>query len=139
MTNKRWISSPVVWLSAMNVVLLVLLLVVLIPPAGSAEALGSRAVQQGAAVVPIVRARRIELVDEQNQVRSRMSVEQNGDVMLRFMDQRGTIRVKFGADSGGSALVLMDHRTEPAIHLRAGRSASVTLRGADGRERVITP
>ena len=52
----------------------------------------------------------------------------------------GTIRVKLGAGDTGSALLLLDQETEPAVQLRAGSTTtSITLKGRDGKQRVITP
>jgi hypothetical protein len=86
-------------------------------------------------------------VDDRGQVRSRLEVEPTGEVVLRLLDARGTIRVKLGAGEDGSGLLLADEATEPAIHIVARRSAkpdrpattSITLNGADGQQRVITP
>ncbi len=96
-------------------------------------------------VVPVLRGRALEIVDELGQVRSRLNVEADG-VVFRLMDRNGTIRVKLGADEGGSGLVLLDEATEPAVHIvarRVGTSArpptGVTLRGAGAREQVIRP
>jgi hypothetical protein len=98
-------------------------------------------------VTPILRGRALELVDDHGQVRSRLDVESSGEVVLRLLDKNGTIRVKLGAAEHGSGLVLLDEATEPAIHVIARRSGtserpattSITLRGADGRQRVIRP
>jgi hypothetical protein len=99
------------------------------------------------AVAPILRGRVLELVDDRGQVRSRLNVEPTGEVVLRLLDRNGTIRVKLGAGEDGSGLVLADEATEPAIHIvarRAGTSkrpntTSITLKGADGQQRVIRP
>jgi hypothetical protein len=96
---------------------------------------------------PILRGRVIELVDDRGQVRSRLNVEPSGEVVLRLIDQDGTIRVKLGAGEDGSGLVLLDEATEPAIHMIARqvgtserpKTTSVTLTGAGGQQRVITP
>jgi hypothetical protein len=96
---------------------------------------------------PLLRGRALELVDDRGQVRSRLNVESNGEVVFRLMDKNGTIRVKLGASESGSGLLLADEATEPAIHVIAGRTGtserptttSITLRGGGGQERVITP
>lgn len=98
-------------------------------------------------VSTVVRTQAIELVDKRGQVRSRLNVEPSGDVLLRFFDEKGTIRVKLGASEGGSGLLLMDEATEPAIHLIARRTTtaekptptSITLRDTNGQPRVIKP
>ena len=98
-------------------------------------------------VMPVLRGRALELVDEAGQVRSRINVEPDGEVVLRLIDRKGTIRVKLGASERGSGLLLLDEATEPAVHVIARRTGtaerptttSVTLRGSDGEERVIRP
>jgi hypothetical protein len=98
-------------------------------------------------VTPILRGRALELVDDRGEVRSRLDVEPNDEVVLRLLDKNGTIRVKLGAAEDGSGLVLLDEATEPAIHVIARRSGtadrpattSITLRGAGGRQHVIRP
>jgi hypothetical protein len=99
------------------------------------------------AVTPLVQTRTLELVDDRGQVRSRLNVEADGEVVLRLFDANGTIRVKLGAGEDGSGLLLADGATEPGVHMIARRVAtdsrpittSLRLRGADGHERVITP
>jgi hypothetical protein len=65
--------------------------------------------------VPILRGSALEIVDERGQVRSRLNVEPDGEVVLRLLDRNGTIRVKLGADEGGSGLLLLDEVTEPGV------------------------
>ena len=98
------------------------------------------------AIEPILRARTLELVDTHGRVRSRLNVESDGEVIFRLFDQAGTIRVKLGASESGSGLVLTDETTEPGVHILARRAplagrktTSITLTGANGRQRVITP
>jgi hypothetical protein len=106
------------------------------------EALSSPAQPIG----PVLRGQALELVDQRGKLRSRLSVEPGGEVVLRLLDAKGTIRVKLGAGEDGSGLVLLDEATEPAIHLiarRAGTAArpattSLTLR-ADNQTRIIRP
>lgn len=89
-------------------------------------------------VVPVVRGRAFELLDEHDRVRSRISVEPNGEVVLRLLDKNGTIRVKLGASETGSGLLLLDQATEPGVHITASKMTRLTLRAAD-RQRVIRP
>ena len=98
------------------------------------------------AIEPVLRARTLELVDADGKVRSRLNVEAGGEVVLRLFDQTGTIRVKLGAGKDGSGLVLNDETTEPGVHIIARRAplperktTSITLTGAGGRQRVVTP
>jgi hypothetical protein len=95
----------------------------------------------------VLRGRSLELVDDRGQVRSRLTVEPTGEVVLRLLDQNGTIRVKLGAGEDGSGLVLLDEATEPAVHIIAWRTGtserptttSITLKGRDGQQRVMKP
>jgi hypothetical protein len=88
----------------------------------------------------LVRARAFELVDERSQIRARLNVESNGEVVFRLLDQKGTIRVKLGAGTDGSALLLANDATEPGVHLLAtAAGSSVKLANKDGRQRVILP
>ena len=73
-------------------------------------------------------------------MRARLNVESNGEVVLRLLDQEGTIRVKLGAAQDGSGLLLANDATEPGIHLLAGAAGSrIRVANKDGRERVIAP
>ena len=93
-----------------------------------------------AAVLPVVRARAIELVDSKGQRRALFSVEDNGEAVFRMMDARGTIRVKLGASESGSGLVLLNDATEPGLHaLAKSQGTSLTLINKDGKKRVLAP
>ena len=96
------------------------------------------------AVQPVVRAQLIELVDAKGQVRAQLKTEAD-EVIFRLRDSEGQIRVKLGAGGRGSGLLLIDERTEPGVHLLAGRSAvdgrvqtGITLADAKAR-RTLTP
>jgi hypothetical protein len=87
-----------------------------------------------------LRARAIELVDQEGNVRAQLNVEPSGEAVLRLRDAKGEIRVKLGAGGDGSGLLLLDGATEPRIHMLAKDSGtSVTLMSKDGQRRVITP
>jgi hypothetical protein len=96
---------------------------------------------------PVVHARALELVDDRGVVRSRFNVEAGGEVVLRLLDENGTIRVKLGAGADGSGLLLADETAEPGIHMVARRTGTserptttrITLKGRDGQQHVITP
>lgn len=98
-------------------------------------------------VAPLLRARALELVDEHNVVRVRLNVKESE---LNLFDKNGIIRVKLGAGEDGSGLVLSEGGTDASrgyvqiIARQTGTAqqpatTSITLRGADGRQRVITP
>jgi len=123
-------------LTAINLVFLLLTLV------------QARSTTAAETVLAVLRGRAFELVDERGQVRARLNVKGPDSVVeLDLFDKNGTIRVKLGAGEDGSGLLLADEATEPGIHMVARRTAtaekptttSITLRGADGRQRVIRP
>lgn len=88
----------------------------------------------------MLRARMIELVDDRGQVRADLKVETGGEVVFRMRDAKGTIRVKLGASEDGSGLLLLDDRTEPAVHLLAKRTGTTVTLAERGKEkRVIKP
>lgn len=95
----------------------------------------------------VLRGSALELVDQRDQVRASIDVDASGDVLLRLRDLSGAIRVKLGAGQSGSGLLLVDEANEPAVHLVARRTGTaerplttrMTLRSADGHERVIQP
>ncbi len=126
-------------LTAINFVLLLLTL---------AQARSTTAAQE---VPAVLRGRALELVDERGVVRARLGVKgPDGPIELDLFEKRGIIRVKLGADEDGSGLVLSEGGTSASrgyvqiIARQTGTSerpatTSITLRGADGRQRVIRP
>jgi hypothetical protein len=89
---------------------------------------------------PVLRGRVLELVDPRGQIRARLNVESNGEVVFRLLDQKGTIRVKLGASEDGSGLLLANDATEPGVHILAKSDGSrLRLTNKDGRERIISP
>jgi hypothetical protein len=88
----------------------------------------------------VLRGSALELVDAQDQVRTRINVEPSGEVVLRLLDQQGTIRVKLGASTEGSGLTLLNDATEPGVQILAqSDGSSIKLRNKDGKEHTITP
>lgn len=86
-------------------------------------------------VVPIIRARAIELIDENGKKRAQLNVENNGEIVFRLRDRNGTIRAKFGADEAGSGLIMMDDRTEASVQVRANKTGgTITLYNRDGQQ-----
>lgn len=124
----------VIGLTVTNLVLLLLL----VTQAGRTAAQSDTSILRGSA---------LELVDDGGRIRTRVDVEESGEVVLRLFDSNGTIRVKLGAGTDGSGLLLADETSEVGIHLisrRAGTSerpntTSITMRGAEGQELVIRP
>ena len=86
--------------------------------------------------VDTVRARHFELVDNVGQVRYRLNVESDGEVVLRLLDQSGTIRVKLGAGRSGSGLVIVVKVTGVVIATCAGPTGNVTSRCSTARPRT---
>ena len=93
--------------------------------------------EQGSAWSRIVRGEAFELIGPGGQIRARLNLESDGNVVLRLMDEEGTIRVKLGASRKGSGLVLLNESTEVGVHLLA--DGSIRLKNRDGREKVIIP
>jgi hypothetical protein len=88
----------------------------------------------------VLRARMIELVDERGQVRANLKVEPDGAAVFRLRDAEGAIRVKLGATADGSGLLLLDDRTEAAVHLLAEPTGTTLTLAEKGKEkRVISP
>ena len=110
-------------------------------------------------VAPILRANTLELVDERNVIRARLGVKGSNVIELDLFDKDGINHVKLGAANAvsglASGLVVADGGTDPAsgAHVQtyvqviarwgvgtAERPTTrIMLKGADGRERVITP
>ena len=83
-----------------------------------------------------ISVREFELVDKNGVQRASIKTEDDGEVIFRLKDGRGTIRLKLGANEDGSGLVLMDGNTDPGIHALAKKSgASLTVLGKDGKKR----
>ena len=121
-----------VLLAAAGLVLVVLLLRVSVPPAARAEEPGK--------VPVVIRAGMFELVDEQGNTRANLKVEAGGEVVFRLKDAKGTIRVKLGASEEGAGLLLLDDRTEPAVHILANRTGTTVTLAEKGKEkRVLRP
>jgi hypothetical protein len=79
-----------------------------------------------------------ELVDEKGVQRASIKVEEGGEVMLRLFDQEHTIRVKIGANSDGSGIVLLDANTNPGIHILSKKEGGkVNVLDAAGKKRDL--
>ena len=78
-----------------------------------------------------------ELTDGNGTKRATIKAERNGEVVLRLMGEKGTIRVKLGASESGSGFVLLDDNTDPGVHAHANKEGSgITLIGKDRKTRV---
>ena len=129
----------VVGLTLMNLALLIVALAQLHP-----------VLAQGTA--PVLRARALEIVDEQGRVRASISVlpaspQKSGEisaetVLLRLITERGRPSVKISASeqSAGLALVGPTGTKDTYVQLGAwGTASSLRLKNEDGGERVVKP
>ena len=133
MTTQR---LPIV-LTVLNLAMLMLNLAQLLPATAGAGP-------------PILRGSALEIVDDRGQVRARINIEPAVTMpdgkrypeatVFRLTDPGGRIRVKLGADEGGSGLLLADDSQQPGVHLVAkGTGSLLKLMNKDGREQVIKP
>jgi hypothetical protein len=101
-------------------------------------------------VAPVLRGRKLEIVDERGQIRARINVEPATKMpdgktypesaVFRLIDPNGRLRVKLGADQDGSGLLLSNDTQQPGIHMLAKDSESfLKLINKNGREQVIKP
>jgi hypothetical protein len=115
---------------ALTVVNLVLLIVLLV----QSRSIANQTVPE------VLRVRSFELVDEAGKVRAQLNVEHSGEVVFRLRGQDESIRVKLGASTEGSGLVLIDGRTEPGVQILAQQDGtSLTLTNQSGAKQVIEP
>lgn len=96
--------------------------------------------------LPILRGRGIELVDAAGQLRVEVHLGTE-EALFRMRDPKGVVRVKLGAATDGSGLLLLDETTEPGVQIIARRVATSTapnttgiqLTGPGGQRRAIAP
>lgn len=95
---------------------------------------------QEAQTPDVLRARSIELVSANGTVVAQLHVGEDGGGNVRLRSGDGTVRVKLGATTHGSGLLLLDRDTEPAVTLGTNASGtSLTLAQKGKAKRVITP
>ena len=83
-----------------------------------------------------ISVKEFELVDTNGHQRASIKVEEDGEVVFRLRDAKGTIRVKLGASEDGSGLVLLDDSTSVGIHaLAKKKETSLTLINKEGEKR----
>ena len=89
-------------------------------------------------MVPMLRGRALELVDERGLVRTRMEVKPGGNVVLQLFDQQGVVKVKLDAGEDGSGLWLADETTQSGVQIVA-RHSGTTDRPATTGIRMTRP
>ena len=110
------------------------------------------AIAEEAVAIPVLRARSLQIVDEQNRVRASLSVipastSASGaaipeTVLFRLITERGRPSVKVGASeetSGISVAGPSGTKDAYAILEANADSSSLKLRAENGRERVLSP
>jgi hypothetical protein len=103
-------------------------------------------------VVPVLRARAIEVVDDQGRVRASIAVypakaQDGGErsaetVLLRLITERGRPSVKIGASEQSAGLALVGPTGTKQTYVQIGANgtvSSLTLKNEDGGERVVKP
>lgn len=77
--------------------------------------------QTPAPVQDVIRAKLIELVNDNGDVVGQLYLGEGGSGQIRLRNGNGEVRVKLGPsnDGTGAGLILMDERTEPAVQLEA--------------------
>ena len=101
---------------------------------------GRLAGAEAAPVHDVVRARSIEILAPDGQIVAQIHTAADGAGQIRLRSGSGEVRVKLGASSDGSALVLLDGDTEPALWLATDRAGSRISLAQKGKEtRVLAP
>lgn len=127
-------------LTLINLVLLVFILLRLRPAAEAQD------------IAPVLRARKLEIVDEQGRVRSEIlvttPVTMDGKFypdgsLFRLIDPNGRPVVKIGGSVDGSGITLggdSEKREWSGVQILAeGSGSSVKLTNKDGRQELIAP
>ena len=135
-------SRVLVALTALNVGVLLLSVMNLVRPAFAEDPV----------TVPILRARSLQIVDEQGRIRASLSVlpastSASGvasaeTVLLRLITERGRPSVKLGASEEGAGITVVGPtgtKESYAILEANAASSSLKLRAEDGRERLVLP
>ena len=83
-----------------------------------------------------IRVQEFELVDKNGKERASIKVESTGEIVFRMRDRTGTIRIKVGADEGGSGFVFLDGLTNTGIHgVIKNEGSTIAITGKDGKVR----
>jgi hypothetical protein len=128
-------------LTGVNLVLLAFILIRLRPAAADG------------AIVPVLRGRSLEIVDEQGRVRSQIIVTEPTTMpdgkhypegaLFRLIDPNGRPVVKIGGSVDGSGISLAgdsERREWSGVQILAeGEGSSVKLTNKDGRQELVAP
>jgi hypothetical protein len=104
------------------------------------------AAQNGSAVLPVLRGRGLEIVDDRGRVRASITVlEPSGQltkstVILRLIDPNGRPEVKVMATEQGGGLGFVGDSDTTQVHLTAdGPNASLKLINKSGKQQDLKP
>jgi len=100
-----------------------------------------------AEIVPVLRGRSLEIVDERGRVRASIDVlpakaQEHETVLLRLITERGRPSVKIGASEQAAGLSLAgpSNTKNTYVILEAqGTASSLTLKNEDGRAQIVKP
>ena len=138
MRGQRW----AIVLTVVNLLLLVGLVAERVRPAVAQTA---RAAQD---VVPVLRGRALEIVDERNRVRAQLAVMPPSTVdgkaypetvLLRLIDPKSGPVVKISAMPDGAGMFLSDVTDRGVLIQARGEGNFVKVANKDGRETVLKP
>lgn len=85
----------------------------------------------------MLRVQGFELVNNKGQVVAQLYAGDDGGGNLRLRSGDGVVRVKLGAETEGSGLLLLDKETAPAVWLLAGKDGTSLTLAEKGKERKI--
>jgi hypothetical protein len=126
------IQRVLVFVTVVNLALLLYLLAQMVPPVAAATS-------------PVLRGSALEIVDDQGRVRASLNIQPAGEghtetVLLRLIDPAGQPSVKIGASFTGAGLSLVGGDDKSYIILQAeGAESYLKMVEPEGRERLIGP
>jgi hypothetical protein len=85
----------------------------------------------------VIRAQAFHLVNSQGHAVVQLYAGEDGSGNIRLRSGDGVVRVKLGADTGGSGLLLLDKETEPAVWLLTGKDGTSLTLAEKGKEKKI--
>lgn len=81
----------------------------------------------------------LTLVEKDGKMRARLSVDQEGQALIKFWDRNGTGRASLGAGTTGGALVMTDEKEKPRLAMATQKdgTAFFTVGDDQGNQRVV--